>query len=83
MKITKFQIRQIKKMYESGKSLIEITEELNISYSMAQYYAKEDYRKNSIKRASIYQKKHPPKVTKQRREYMRNYMREYYKRKKL
>ena len=82
MKITELQIKQIRKMYENGKTFMEISKKLKLNYSRVQYYAKEDYRKNSIKRAAIYQKKHPPKATEQRREYMRNYMKEYYKRKK-
>jgi transposase len=82
MKTTERQIKQIRKMYQKGKSLMEISEKLNLNYSRVQYYAKEYYRKSSIERAAKYQKKHPPKVTKHRREYMRNYMKEYHKRNK-
>jgi transposase len=82
VKITKEQKIKIKEMYELGKSITEISKELELPYSTIQYHANEQTRKKHIEKAKNYSKENPRKPTEQRKEYMRNYMREYYKKKR-
>lgn len=74
MKTTKEQINKIKELKKKGKTMVEISKELNLPYSTVQYYFNSKYKENQLKRSKEYVKKHGiTRNEKNYKEYQRNY----------
>jgi len=73
MKITKEQIKQIRKLKEEGLTQKAISNKLNIPTSTVQYHYDLKNKERSINYQKEYQKKNPPKRGDKYREYQRIY----------
>ena len=76
MKITKEQIKQIRKLVKEGRTRKEISIKLNINYRRVCYYGNEQARKKCLERAKIYQKEN--KLNRDQKNY-RKYQNKYHK----
>jgi Zn-dependent peptidase ImmA (M78 family) len=86
MKLTISQINEIKELRDNGKTQMELAVKFGVSIGTIVYHTNEvsrkrqiEYSKNSFKNLTTEQRK---QVYKKRKDYLNNYAKNYYKRKK-